>query len=379
MNNNQELVISSGAIQISDESQRFLPVMSLDMAVDRREVIVKAVQRLMKAGEDFGVIPGTKKPTLLQPGADKLNNLFGLVPTFLILEKDLDWKGDRHGGEPFFYYEVKCRLMRGDFCMGEGDGSASSWESKYRYRKSERICPSCGAEAIIKGKAEFGGGWVCFQKKAGCGAKFKDSDPSIAEQVVGNKPNPDIADVVNTILKMANKRAKIAATLNAVSAHEFFTQDVEDMPQESYEDVRSRKISEAEEYNKILPPERQYKSAAQAQAAPKPVTVDNIPPGVVKLWADMGTKISSVCAVFERLKADLVAFSGNEEEYYTILNSHGFEHANDVKRLGIANARKCARELYESVERWRKANEPDVDERFHLTDADLPVVVSDAN
>jgi hypothetical protein len=40
--------------------------------------------------------------------------------------------------------------------------------------------------------------------------------------------NPDAADLVNTIQKMAQKRALIAATLIAVSASEFFTQDVED-------------------------------------------------------------------------------------------------------------------------------------------------------
>ena len=41
-------------------------------------------------------------------------------------------------------------------------------------------------------------------------------------------PNPDAADVVNTIQKMAQKRALVAATLIATSASEFFTQDMED-------------------------------------------------------------------------------------------------------------------------------------------------------
>jgi hypothetical protein len=41
-------------------------------------------------------------------------------------------------------------------------------------------------------------------------------------------PNPDVADVVNTIQKMAQKRALVAATLIATSASEFFTQDMED-------------------------------------------------------------------------------------------------------------------------------------------------------
>ena len=51
----------------------------------------------------------------------------------------------------------------------------------------------------------------------------------IESQQTGRVFNPEIADQVNTIRKMAQKRALIAATLLAVNASEFFTQDVEDM------------------------------------------------------------------------------------------------------------------------------------------------------
>lgn len=39
-----------------------------------------------------------------------------------------------------------------------------------------RTCPKCGRDAIIKGKEEYGGGYVCFKKhkEGGCGAKFPD-------------------------------------------------------------------------------------------------------------------------------------------------------------------------------------------------------------
>ena len=38
-------------------------------------------------------------------------------------------------------------------------------------------CPSCHVHAVIKGKEEYGGGYVCFKKAdpPGCGAKFTDS------------------------------------------------------------------------------------------------------------------------------------------------------------------------------------------------------------
>jgi hypothetical protein len=71
---------------------------------------------------------------------------------------------------------------------------------------------------------------ICFRKKGGCGAKFLIGDPQIEGQQVGRVPNPDICDQVNTIQKMATKRALIAAVLIAVNASEFFTQDVEDFP-----------------------------------------------------------------------------------------------------------------------------------------------------
>ena len=41
------------------------------------------------------------------------------------------------------------------------------------------LCPECGQPTIIKGKEEFGGGWLCWKKEGisgGCGAKF-DYDP----------------------------------------------------------------------------------------------------------------------------------------------------------------------------------------------------------
>ena len=79
-------------------------------------------------------------------------------------------------------------------------------ESKYRWRQAKRQCPSCGAEAIIRGKAEYGGGWLCWKKQNGCGAKFAATAPEIVAQVADRIENPDLADTFNTVLKMAKKR-----------------------------------------------------------------------------------------------------------------------------------------------------------------------------
>ena len=101
-------------------------------------------------------------------------------------------------------------------------------ESKYRWRAAGRVCPSCGTAAIIRGKEEYGGGWLCFKKKDGCGAKFKIDDTTITSQDSGRVENEDIADVYNTVLKMAKKRAHIDAMLTATAASDIFTQDLDE-------------------------------------------------------------------------------------------------------------------------------------------------------
>ena len=96
------------------------------------------------------------------------------------------------------------------------------------YRQGLRLCPKCGTDAIIKGKKEYGGGWLCFGKKGGCGTKWKDGDAAIEGQSTERVPNDDLADQYNTVLKMANKRSLVAAVLNATAASDIFTQDIEE-------------------------------------------------------------------------------------------------------------------------------------------------------
>jgi len=112
--------------------------------------------------------------------------------------------------------------------IGCGIGSCSTKESKYRYRNANRKCPKCGAEAIIAGREEYGGGWLCFKKKGGCGEKFPIEWPAIASQIAGRVENPDIADMRNTVLKMALKRSLVSASLGLGCVSDLFTQDLEE-------------------------------------------------------------------------------------------------------------------------------------------------------
>ena len=171
------------------QSPHLMPAMSMMEARSRFQSLVAFTSDIMREGVDYGTIPGTNKPTLLKPGAEKLTTFFGLSTRFDIIEKVEDWIGDQHGGEPFFYYWFRCEMRRGDLLIAEADGSCNSWESKYRYRTAERKCPNCGQTTIIKGKEQYGGGWLCWAKRGGCGAKFKNGDQAIE---LANQEQPDV-------------------------------------------------------------------------------------------------------------------------------------------------------------------------------------------
>jgi hypothetical protein len=222
-----EVVIreQGGAVALPDE-------MSVEQVVAQAEKIQQLMKLAMKEGEHYGVIPGTErknaagqdisKPTLLKSGAEKLCFMFRLAPSYQIIKT-------REGR--YLDVDSTCTLTHipSGRIYGSGMGSCTTRESKYAYRKAERSCPTCGKYTIIKGLAQYGGGWVCWKRKGGCGAQFKDGNIAIEGQQVGRMDNPDIADTENTVLKMSNKRSLIAACLVVLAVSDLFTQDLEDL------------------------------------------------------------------------------------------------------------------------------------------------------
>jgi hypothetical protein len=192
--------------------------------VEQKDKIKQVMDAVMTQGVHYGLIPGVRNPSLFKPGAEAINVALRLAPHY---DSEKIWHEDGH-----LTVVAKCTLKHipTDLTIATGEGLCTTKENRYAYRQGERLCPACGEPAIIKGKAEYGGGWVCFKKKGGCGAKFDDDDTAITSQEVGKIANPDIADLYNTVLKMADKRALIAAVLNGTAASDVFTQDVEDQP-----------------------------------------------------------------------------------------------------------------------------------------------------
>jgi hypothetical protein len=222
-------VVEAVAIERSPAmSQRALLTSAvLQTESEQRKLLAEYVQKHMIEGTDYGKIPGTgEKKALLKPGAEKLVDLFRCTPKFTLVKETEDF--DR--GHGFFAYVFRCRIVQRDSgaVLAEGFGSANSREGRYRWRDAKRKCPNCGKEAIIKGKEEYGGGWVCFKKQGGCNAKFSDGAPAIEGQKTGKVENEDIASQANTILKMAKKRALVDGAIALARCSDMFTQDIED-------------------------------------------------------------------------------------------------------------------------------------------------------
>jgi hypothetical protein len=203
----------------------------------QREKIKQVMDAVMKKGVHYGEIPGVNKPTLLKPGAEVLAVTFRLAPSY---QSEKIFHEDGH-----LTVVSKARLTHipSGLVIAEGEGLCSSREKKYAYRGEGRTCPSCGAAGTIK-KSKFPPrendypgasrsdppGWYCYAKVGGCSANFAADDPAIVEQSADKVANPDLPDSWNTVLKMADKRALVAAILNGTAASDIFTQDVEDGP-----------------------------------------------------------------------------------------------------------------------------------------------------
>jgi hypothetical protein len=248
---------------------------------------------------DFGTIPGTPKPTLLKPGAEKIVKLLRCADTYEIIEEIKDFD------KPLFSFMVRCRLiwMATGEIVSEGLGECNSYEAKYRWRQKQRSCPTCNAEAIIVSKIEGSrGDFYCFPRKGGCGANYHADDPAITDQKSGRVENDDIFSQVNTLLKMAKKRALVDAALSAGRLSDIFTQDLDELPRDqvtaergaSKEDRRPRPNGDAQ----ARP--RTNGNGSQTPEGEAPITEGGTP-----TFANRGALFNAVKTQFNKTPADL--------------------------------------------------------------------------
>lgn len=236
---------------------------------DRLEFVREIMRKEMREGQDYGKIPGCgDKPSLLQPGAQKLLMTFNLREQIKReVMRDLAHPSIPGHREYEFVVTVFPAAQGLEFGW-DGVGTCSTFESKYRYRKAERKCPKCGKSTIIAGKEEYGGGFICWKKKGGCGEKFATDEPAIVNRPADDVENEDPADSWNTCRKMAFKRALVAAAINATNTSELWTQDLEDMAQNQGHKSPARTAPAA-------PPAPRATQAAPAPPAPTAAAASN--------------------------------------------------------------------------------------------------------
>lgn len=210
--------------------------MTTEAVVKQVNLIKEVMEKTMTKGEHYGIIPGTKKPTLLKPGAEKLCLTFRFDP---------DYKIVREVREPnFIAYTVKCDLKHilSGRDIASGMGSCNTRESKYRWRYIEestgKLLPKEYWKAREKGDSKEMARILGEDNRA---AKI-DGQWVIAKATKIENDEP--WDLDNTIIKMACKRALVAASLNATAASDIFTQDLEDLPKGMLDDDKSMQKGE---------------------------------------------------------------------------------------------------------------------------------------
>lgn len=189
----------SGALAASPQQNNRMAVADIISHVALVQEVMRAV---MKPDVHFGVIPGTDKPTLLKQGAEVLCMAFRVADSYQV--EDLSTSD-------VVRYRVTCigTHQATGTVLGSGMGEASSAEEKYKWRKAFEPEFNSTPENMRRKKTGYN----------------KSTRQSYETFQVRTEP----ADLANTILKMANKRAKIAMTINVTACGDMFGQDLEDM------------------------------------------------------------------------------------------------------------------------------------------------------
>lgn len=202
--------------------------------VDRVRKIDSVVKNVFIEGVHYGWVGGKgardsampRPPSLYQPGAQKFCHLFRLRQKFEFTTRHID---PSHADGISGHAEISavCTLYNSaGEPVSDGVGTGSTMESRYRYKavNAFEVLGSSIPKDYQDNKAQYRSKGFGAQKVDGQWVWVKYGEKT-------REPYPDPADWLNTVVKMAAKRALIHAVLNATGASDMFTQDVEDMPQ----------------------------------------------------------------------------------------------------------------------------------------------------
>src|SRR5215204_5948161 len=90
-------------VQVVKQGER-LQMMPIEHARDWYNDFVNFSKSILKQDLDYGIIPGTPKPSLYKPGAEKLRFVYGLSSEIRCIDKTIDL--DR----PFVDHTYRCTI-----------------------------------------------------------------------------------------------------------------------------------------------------------------------------------------------------------------------------------------------------------------------------
>lgn len=209
---------------MSAEVVPYVPQVALSTA-DALELVRRideAKKLVMREHVDYGRVPGTDRPSLLKPGAERLLQLFALGHRMRIVETERD----PDGPVAPWAVTVECEVVRSGEVVGSCLGYASYDEDRfYRPAREPSDTPETGER--IPGKKAYKAPW-------------------------------------NTLLKMAQKRALVGAALQVTGSSGLFTQDVDD------EGTRAVEVIRAVCRDIVKSQDKATRDALNAVAAPSP-------------------------------------------------------------------------------------------------------------
>lgn len=177
---------------------------AIEETVQQIALLQDLVHRVFKRNRDYGRTPGTKEDSLWNPGAAIIRSAFRCHPgrrRLLSLRDDEERLA--------VVVEVPLMSLITGQEMGSGIGAASTMETRYRYRwLSEAEVRQLGFEAADLGAFRR------RQKETGA------ADSGRTGEWEYRVPNPEHSELLNTIIKLASKRAEVdaAETLPGVSS-----------------------------------------------------------------------------------------------------------------------------------------------------------------
>lgn len=202
---------------------------SLQAEIDRQskmqDIMVAYVKDKMVKDHHYYSFNDTAKPALTKDGAYRICSLFKVIPG------PVDVEIIREEGGHFTVVSKAVLFNQDGQEIASSRGSASTRESKYAYRwVYDNQVPSDVDVKTLKSRSG--------NKKSGSGTWTQYQ-----------LPNPDLADLENTIIKMSEKRATVGAVNKLPLVSELFAADPDDHTPEAKAKATQKKPSAPQKQN----------------------------------------------------------------------------------------------------------------------------------